>query len=245
MAKLNQVVAAEKGQKSRIDAAVTAVYHNLQKPALYGGFNKAYKPRDDEGERYPDESVVVQRHVAADLGEIADKLSTLIDITLTKDVANTQARGSVFLPGGDEPLLTAPVPFLLFLEKRLIDFRTMLAKVPTLDPSEVWTFDRDTVIYRTQPTISFKTKKVPQVLVRYPATDKHPAQTEVINNDEIVGEWTTTKLSGTMPRARRDELLERINVLIDAIKYAVEEANQHEVAQQTVGKLIFAQLLET
>ncbi len=245
MPKLNQIVAAEKGQKSRITAAVTGIYHNLQKPVLYGGFSKTYKPRDDEGERYPDEGVLVQRSVADDLNAIADQLTKLIDVTLTKDVANTQARGSVFLPGEEVPLLTAPVPFLLFLEKQLIDVRTVLAKVPTLDPSETWKFDPDTVIYRTEPSTSFKTKKVPQVLVRYPATDKHPAQTEVITHDEIVGEWTTTKLSGTMTRKRRDELLERINVLIDAVKFAVEEANQYEVTQQTAGKLIFDRLLET
>lgn len=245
MTKLNQIVAAEKGQKSRITAAVTAVYHNLQKSALYGGFSKTYRPKDDEGERYPDEGVVVQRHVADDLNTVADQLTSLIDVTLTKDVANTQASGSIRLPGQSAPLLTAPVPFLLFLEKQLIDFRTMLAKVPTLDPSEVWELDQDTAMYRTKPTGSFKTKKVPQVLVKYPATDKHPAQTEVFTTDEIVGEWTTTKLSSAMSRARRDELLERVNVFIDAVKFAVEEANQHEVTQQTAGKLIFDQLLGT
>lgn len=239
--KLNQIVAAEKGQKSRIAADVTKVYHNLQKPALYGGFTKTYKPRDEEGDRYPDEGVVVQRHVADDLALVAEKLTQLFDVTLTKDVANTQTQGTVRL--GDQEIVTAPVPFLLFLEKQLLDFRTVLAKVPTLDPSEVWQLDRDTAMYRTAPTTSFKTKKVPQVLVKYPATDRHPAQTEVFNNDEIVGEWTTTKLSAAMSSRRRDELLERVNVLIDAVKHAVEEANQHEVTQQHVGKKIFDLLL--
>jgi hypothetical protein len=243
LTQLNQIVAAEKGQKSRINNDVTAVYHNLQKPALYGGFSKTYKPRDEEGDRYPDEGVVVQRHVADDLNLVATKLSQLIDVTLTKDVANTQARGSIRLPGEDTPFLTAPVPFLLFLEKQLVDFRTMISKVPTLDPSEVWELDYDTALYRTQPVGSFKTKKVPQVLVKYPATDRHPAQTEVFTSDEIVGEWTTTKLSGAMSRARRDELLERVNVFIDAVKHAVEEANRHEVTQQTAGKFVFDRLL--
>lgn len=239
--KLNQIVAAEKGQKSRITADVTKVYHNLQKPALYGGFTKTYKPRDEEGDRYPDEGVLVQRHVADDLLAVADKLTQLFDVTLTKDVANTQTTGTVRL--GDREIVTAPVPFLLFLEKQLLDVRTVLAKVPTLDPSEVWELDRDTALYRTKPTASFKTKKVPQVLVKYPATDRHPAQTEVFTNDEIVGEWTTTKLSGAMSTRRRDELLERVNVLIDAVKHAVEEANQHEVTQQRIGKDIFDLLL--
>lgn len=245
MPKLNQIIAAEKGQKSRITAAITAIYHNLQKPALYGGFSKTYRPKDEEGEHYPNEGVIVQRSVADDLLKVANNMSTLIDVTLTKDVANTQARGSVFLPGDEAPLLTAPVPFLLFLEKQLIDFRTTLTKVPTLDPSERWKLDQETALYHTEPTGSFKTKKVPHVLVKYPATDKHPAQTEVFTTDEIVGEWTTTKLSGAMSRSRRDELLARVNTLIDAVKYAVEEANQYEATQQTAGQLIFDQLLGT
>ncbi len=240
---LNQIVAVEKGLKSRANADINAVYHNLQKPALYGGFTKSYTPRDDEGERYPDEGVLVQRSVAGDLLTIADKMAQLIDVTLTKDVANTQTRGSIRLPGDDRPFLTAPVPFLLSLEKQLIDFRTALAKVPTLDPSEVWEHDSDTSMYRTKPVGSFKTKKVPQVLVKYPATERHPAQTEVFNSDEIVGEWTTTKLSGAMSRTRRDELLERVNVFIDAVKQAVEEANRYEVTQQSAGKFIFERLL--
>lgn len=241
MTQLNQIVAVEKGLKSRTAAAVTEVYHSLQKPALYGGFSKTYQPKDEEGDRYPDEGVVVQRHVADDLCAVAAKLTPLIDVTLTKDVANTETTGTVTY-GGVE-IVTAPVSFLLFLEKQLIDFRTVLAKVPTLDPSEVWDLDGDTALYRTKPVGSFKTKKVPQVLVKYPATDRHPAQTEVFTSDEIVGEWTTTKLSGTMSRARRDALVERVNEMIDAVKHAVEQANRHEVEQLNVGKRIFDVLL--
>lgn len=243
--KLNQIVAVEKGLKSRITTSINEVYHNLQKPALYGGFRKTYKPRDDEGERYPDEGVLVQRSVTGDLLTVADKLTQVFDVTLTKDVANTGALGNVRLPGEETPFLTAPVPFLLFLEKQLLDFRTVLGKVPVLDSTETWVLDQDAAVYRTEPVTSFKTKKVPEVLVKYPATERHPAQTEVFNNDVIIGEWATTKFSGAMSRSRRDVLLERVNLFIDAVKRAVEEANQYEVTQQTVGKRIFDHLLGT
>src|SRR5574337_820052 len=225
MAKLNQIVAVEKGLKARTATAITKIYHDLQKPALFAGLSKTYQPKDEEGDKLPAERQLVQLRVDDQLKLAGERLTQLFDVVLTTDSANTQALGTVKV--GDAVLLeNAPVPFLLFLEKQLLDMRTILSKLPVTDPSELWNVDHATGEYRTDAVQTTRTRKVPRVLEKAPATERHPAQTEVYMIDEVVGTWSTTRLSGAVQEVRRTELVDRINRVIDAVKFAVEEANQ-------------------
>ncbi len=243
MTKLNQIVAVEKGLKSRTEAAITRIYHDLQKPALFTGLSRRYTPADDEGETFPPESTLVQKNVENSLTSAAEELTKLFDAVATKERGNTEAFANVTVDGR-VIVEDATVPFLLFMEKKLIDLRTMVSKAPTIDPSEQWTLNTSTGEWRTDPVETTRTRKVPKTLVKYPATDKHPAQTEVYMVDEIVGRWATTKSSGALSPARRDQLLARIDQLADAVKKAREEANSAEVEQVKVGEQVFDFLLE-
>ena len=49
MPKLNQILAIEKGIKTRVYADFTELHQATQKPALMNGFHKAYQPRDEDG----------------------------------------------------------------------------------------------------------------------------------------------------------------------------------------------------
>ena len=60
VAKLNQIIAVEKGVKSRTQADLAAVQHGLTKPALLAGLSRTYQPKDEEGEQLPPESTRVQ-----------------------------------------------------------------------------------------------------------------------------------------------------------------------------------------
>ncbi len=53
MARLNQIIAVEKGVKSRSFQELTEAHHALQKPALLAGIARTYRPKDDEGEQLP------------------------------------------------------------------------------------------------------------------------------------------------------------------------------------------------
>jgi hypothetical protein len=235
--KLNQIIAVEGGQKSRTNVDVTKVYHDLQKPVLFNGLSRVYRPKDEDGEQLPPEKTMVQRNVQGELNKLAESYTKLIDVTFTKDWANTEAKGKVVV--GGRLLLEAPVPFLLFLKKQTDDLRTELGKLPVLDPSEIWHEDQTTGVYRTEPAGTTRTRKVKKVLVKYEATDKHPAQTETYDVDEIVGHWALTKFSGAVSQVRKDQLLDRVNELSDAVKVAIEEANSIEIEQCEVGSNIF------
>src|SRR5437868_6044500 len=140
MAKLNQIIAVEKGIKSRSFQELTEAHHALQKPALLAGIARTYRPKDEEGEQFPPESTRVQIKAQEIIRQTAEVLTKLFDVTATKDWANTRARADVVVDGVTL-LGQVPATYLLFLEKQLVDLQTFVKKLPTLDAAETWTFD--------------------------------------------------------------------------------------------------------
>lgn len=143
---------------------------------------------------------------------------------------------------GETLLRDVPVTYLLFLEKQLVDLHTFVKKLPVLDAAESWSFDDSTDTWRTDPVRTIRTKKVPRNHVKAEATEKHPAQVEVYYEDIAVGYWTTVKFSGALPARRVNELVERVEKLQQAVKYAREEANGTEVTDRRVGDVVFRYL---
>lgn len=246
MTTLAQIIAIEKGVKQSSNRELTDQYHLLQRPALLSGLTRVYSAdavSDGEiAETLPSESVKVQAKVEDVLHEASITLTRLFDVTLTKDTANQSARADVVVDG--ETLLSdVPVTYLLFLEKQLGDLGTIIKTLPVLDPAEEWDYDSNTGVYRTEPQQTRRSKKVKKVLVRYPADDKHPAQTETYDDDVAVGTWTLTKFSGAVSADRKRQLLDRVNALSDAVKMARQSANRVDVVDQHAGKLVFDYLL--
>ncbi|WP_043614808.1 DUF7873 family protein [Nonomuraea candida] len=241
MTKLNQILAVEKGVKSDVQRKVTDAYHQIQKAPLLSGLSRTYQPIDDEGEQLPPESTRVQVQVDEVLKGVGAALTRLFDVTATKDWANCEARASVKIDGV-ALIEDVPVTYLLFLEKQLADVHTLVSKLPTLDPAETWSRDEATDTWRTDPVKTTRTKKVPRNHVLAAATDKHPAQVQVYNEDVVVGYWTKVSFSGALPQRRVNELLARVEKLRDAVKYAREEANGTQIVERKVGEKVFAYL---
>jgi hypothetical protein len=235
---LNQILAVEKGVKTRVDRAVTDAYHQLQKAPLLSGIARTYQPRDDEGERLPSEATKVQIKADTVLDGIADHLTRLIDVVATKDAANCRARGEVVVDGR-MLLANVPVTTLLFLEKKLTDIATIIGKLPVLDPSETWTFDQAANCWATEPVQTVRTKKVPRNHVLAEATDRHPAQVQMYTEDTVAGYWTTVKFSGALPATRVAQLARRVDKLREAVQVAREQANSAEVTDVEHGAVIF------
>ncbi|MCW2505124.1 MAG: hypothetical protein JWO79_3408 [Actinomycetia bacterium] len=241
MAKLNQIIAVEKGVKSKSFQDLTEAHHSVQKPALMSGLSRSYQPKDEEGEQLPPESTKVQIRVEEVLTQIGSTLTRLFDVTATKDATNAVAQADVVVDGS--PLLTAvPVTYLLFLEKQLTDLHTFVRKLPVLDAADTWVFNEPANSYSTEPVRTIRTKKVPRNHVKAEATEKHPAQVEVYYEDIAIGYWTTVKFSGALPASRVSELLGRVEKLQQAVKFAREEANSTEVTDKKVGDTVFGYL---
>lgn len=238
MPKLNQIIAVEKSVKSRSFQELTEAHHALQKPALLTGISRNYRPKDEEGEQLPPESTRVQVKAEEIIQSTARILANLFDVTATKDWTNCEARADVVV--GEQVLIKdAPVSYLLFLEKQLVDLNTFVRKLPVLDASESWSFDPGADCYATEPVQTVRTKKIPRNHVKAEATEKHPAQVEVYYEDVTVGYWRTVKFSGALPAQRVHELLNRIQKLQQAVKFAREEANSVDAKEQKIGEKFF------
>jgi hypothetical protein len=239
--KLNQIIAIEKGTKSRSLQDLTEAHHALQRNATLAGISRTYRPKDEEGEQFPPESTKVQTRAEDVIRQTSEVLTKLFDITATKDWTNCKAKADVMVDG--KVLLTqVPATYLLFLEKQLVDVHTFIKKLPVLDAAESWVFDSSADCWATEPVQTSKTKKIPRNHVKAEATEKHPAQVDVYYEDVIIGYWRTVKFSGALPAKRVNELLLRVEQLQEAVKFAREEANNSEVEEQKLGASIFRYL---
>lgn len=238
MSKLHQIVAVEGGEKQRAQKSLTAVYHKLQKDDLFTGLTRTYSPKDEEGPQFPPEKKETQYTATEAISDFEDAMTRLVDLTATKDFGNTSASADVKI-GDDVLIANAPIPFLLFLEKKLEDLHTFVSKLPTLDRAKPWEYDANSGLYKSQPEARLSTKKVQRALVLYPATPEHPAQTQMITEDIVQGTWTATDFSGGVPEKQKQAYLDRVNELRRAVKFARTEANEKEVEDREVGKKLF------
>lgn len=240
--KLNQVIAIEKGVKSRVYGELTNLNKVAQKPDLFNGLARTYQSKDDDGEKLPDERKRVQASATDLIRQFANAAAELMGVTARKDWTNCVAKADVVIDG--KTIVTgAPVSYLLFLEKQLTDFHTFVGNVPVLDESESWTFDANSGLFKSDQTSTHRTKKVARAIVLYPATEQHPAQTQLISEDVIAGFWNQVKQSGAMPKPKKLALLAKTEGLLRAIKEAREAANSADVVV-TPPVSVFDYLLE-
>lgn len=238
MIRLSQLLAIEKGKKSEALRTVTDAYHLLQKPQLLSGIARTYQRATEDGEEFPSDSQKVQVNALDLLGRVRKTFVPMFDVVATKETANQKATAEVTVDGA--PLLDdVPVGYLLFLEKQLVDLRSLIRALPALDPTKEWALDPTRGVYATEPTKTARTKKVPKNHVKVAATEKHPAQVEVYHEDVVTGYWTTQLFSGALTEPRVNELSERVQRLLDAVKKAREEANTIETEDVHFGEKIF------
>lgn len=239
MPKLNQVIAIEKGVKSRTSSALTALYHAVQNAALFAGIARTFHRQSENDDALPPERKNVQIRIGDMLKTFEKALSDELDVQAHREMANQKATASIVVDG-TVIAENLPAGMILGLEKRLVDVQTFVTNIPVLDSAESWTWDNNSGLYVTEAVQTRSTKKVQRPLVLYPATDKHPAQTQVISEDVTTGFWHTVKQSGAIPKPEKDALLERVEKLLIAVKEAREKANDIDAgARPALGAPIF------
>ena len=239
--KLNQVIAIEKGVKARSHSALTELHRLSQVGDLYNAVERVYTAKDDDGDVFPPESKRMQLTSTHVLEKLASEESELIDTIYTKDEGNTLARADVVVDG-QVILEKVPVTTLIFLEKKMDNVRTFIEKLPIQNPAVEWQEDESLGYSRATPVRSQKTKKVPNVVTLAEATKEHPAQTQLLTEDVVIGWWDTTHFTSAISNRRKTELLERVTKFHDAIKHAREDANSLNVEKQQIGETIFDHL---
>ena len=178
------------------------------------------------------------------LSYVAGRVSKYYDALLRKEEANQRAIADLVVEG-NTLAENLPATFLLGMESRLKAVREILLRVPTLDPSVIWSEDKGAGdgVYRTEPIKTKRTEKAVRHKTLYEATKEHPAQIEKWNEDVPVASIDTIHRSGMWTPNKKAEVLDRIDTLLASVKRARQRANNAEVAPLKVGKTLFNYIL--
>lgn len=241
---LHQHLAAEPNIKEKELALGKETEHTLSKKAHhFAGSVRMYQPKEDDGEKFPDEFEPLVTNVPDKLQYYLNSLADVINHAVVKEETNATAIADLIY---DKKIIKKNVhaTSLLTMGNKLKGLRSKLMAIPTLDPKFIWKWNKEQNHYQTDPIQTLKSKKVAKVLVKYEATDKHPAQTELIYEDQTVGAWTLTKFSGAIPPKIKSEILARFDKWELAIKDARQRANNAKlILDGDMGKIITDNIL--
>ena len=238
----HQLLAIEKGIKSKAKSVLDRAYHSVQKAHLFVGQARTFHPLNEDGPHFPPEHTKVQQTVDGLVKEVRVAVADELNVMLRKDVTNTEAKADLVVDG-ETLLKDVPVTFLLSLEKSLVDMRTFISKLPVLDTADDWKNDVNSGLFKTEPTETLKTQKQPEVIRVFEPTEHQKGVHEVVQIDVPVGSWRTVKESGALPEPKKAALLERTEQLLRATQLAREEANSIDVVdEQQAGETLMRYL---
>ncbi len=237
--KLHELLAVEASLKGQADSVVKETMTNFtKKQHLFTGKTRKYQPVDDDGEKFPEESVEMATTVPDRLKYTFDALIPALDVTFQKEVTNTEAVADVEV-NGEVLFKDMPATALLTLESELKKLRQLLLKAPTLEPGKGWTKEQAVVnTWKSKEIVTVKTKKVEDFKVIVQPTEKHPAHVEKITEDKTVGHWHTTDISGEITSNDKHEMLARLDNLAREVKRARARANQVTASKRKIGKTL-------
>ena len=240
MGKLHEVLSVEPGLKSTSAKVINEAKRTFtDKKGHFFGQVRTYQKLEENSLDYSSEEKTMDTTVSDKLNYVVEHIARAINAIYQKEVANTNAKADLVVDG-KIILSNVPATFLLTMESQLAEIRNLYSTIPTLDPGKKW--DKDTTrdnTYVSSETETLKTEKVIEALVKYPATDKFPAQTEVISKDKIVGKWLTRHWSGCLTPSEKSKFLGKIDTLLRAVKKARMRANEQEVVDEQVSQKIF------
>lgn len=246
--KLHELLAVEqerKGNADRLRSQTVETFRGSQHHFM--GQRRTFRPFavDEEqgeaaGERLEAETRLVKT-VPEELDAFLRGLGRWVDVGYQIDQANTVARADLTLDG--EVLAEdLPATFLLQLEKRLREVRAVFKEIPTLDPVRTWTADPGadkTHVLRAEPVVTIRKQRTRKYNVMVEATKEHPAQVDVVEVDQPVGEIRSHEWTGLISPRQKHALLEQVETLLGAVKRARSRANEAAVdPQRRIAKVL-------
>jgi hypothetical protein len=244
-AKLHELLAVEsdlKGQFEKIFAESKVTFE--KKPDHFLGFHKNLKMFDSSREH---EEAAAEQHKAL-VTTVDEKLKhtwkyavKYFDALLQKEATNQTAMADLVV-AGNVIAEKVPATFLLGMEDRLKRMRDLYESIPTLQPGVEWAKDeaeRPGVFKAAYAEKANKTEQTIQHKILVPPTDKHPAQIEKWTEQVPVGVYSNDRWSGMVSPARKAELLEKVDMLLNAVKKARQRANQAEVVKNNIAQKFF------
>ncbi len=234
MPKLHELLAIDGSLKAQADKTRTDLMGTFEKKAHH--FTEkivSFKPGEEGAPTVVESQLDLQTTVPKELKWIAEFLIKSLDVSYQVAEANTRARADVNFEDGTTILSQLPATSLLELEKRAKELHDFVAAIPTLDPAKGFRADpeRGADIFKAREERKTRTKKINRPLTLAPATDKHPAQVQLVTEDVPVGDIVTLEWSGLITVAAKGDMLNRVEMLTRAFKKARSRANEAEIGK--------------
>jgi hypothetical protein len=250
MSKLHELLAVDSNMKKQAESTRADLMNTFDKKKNH--FTERIVTFEPIGDGAPppstEEQLDLQTTVAKELAWISDHLARSIDVSYQVAEANTSARADVVLETGEILLKSMPATSLLELEKRAAEVREFVGAIPTLDPAKGFQPDasRGANIYVARDSVRVRTAKIQEPLTLAPATDKHPAQVQLVSKDVPTGNVKTREWSGMLTTAQKGDMIDRVEALARAIKKARARANEAEIdpASYKIGKTLLSYVFD-
>lgn len=237
MAKLHELLAVEGNLKAQAEAARKDLLNTFEKKRhLFRESRKTFHSSEENAA--PDvveDQLDLNTTVPREIEWITGFIQKAIDAGYQVCEGNMGARADIVLDDNTAIAKSVPATALMELGHRLKDLQDFVAGIPTLDPAKGFTLDpaRGTGIYKAREERKTRTRKIKRGLELAKATDKHPAQVTLIEEDIPIGTIIEQEWSGLVTPARKADLLERVEELIRAVKKARSRANEIELEVQS------------
>lgn len=238
--KLHELLAVEQDRKHKAAKTIGETKKLFTNKAPYfDGMVKRYVALEEDSEQIPDEVKGMVTTVKKSLEDAQAVITQGIDAHISKEETNCSGVAKAELEVDGVKFGTFSATSLLGIEGHLNKMRELYQAVPELDTAKKWEFDNQQGVYTTEAEIKFRSVKRPKVIVKYEATEKHPAQTELLYLDFQVGKYETLNTSGRITVTNKKDMLARIDRLVEAVKVARSKANNVEVNNTKVGDKLF------
>lgn len=232
------VAPARKGAAEKISNETIKTFTN--KTHHFDATLRTYQPLSEDGKSEPDEFSPMVTTVGEKIRHFNDIFSDYVDVSFQIDDTNLNAKADIII---DDKVIASDVPatFLMQLEKRIIDIRSVYNNIPTLDPKYTWGPDSDkgNGVYKANDQVTHRTAKVRKSKILYEATEHHPAQIDQWIEEDRVGTYTSKRWSGALTPADKSAIIRRIDKLLAAVKQARMRANQTEHSKRKIADDLF------
>lgn len=246
MGQIHELLAAEKSVEDQFKKVLGDITNTfLKKPDRFLGTIRTLHMFDDASQNENTTEVKeIDSTVEKELQFLKDYAIKYIDLIAQKESSNQSAFADVIIDG-KIILEQVPATLLLALESKLSHLRVMYDAIPTLQPGINWVEDAEKgkgIYKNSNPEESFKTQKDIIAKILWEPTDPKMSQKpeiEKISVDKKVGKYITTQFSGMISKARKAEILSKLDTLIVEIKKARQRANSTECSYRKVAETIF------
>lgn len=241
--KIHELLAIEPDAKNEANTRIEGVSRKFAKHANFDETLKTYSPLNEADMDLPDEEFKPMATTVADeLEYLHPFVIRMLDIIAQKEASNAEAKADLIVEKADGTELViaeqVQVSTLVQLENLWkSSLEPLYRGIPVADVLRRWTPhpNRDNVIV-TDTKRTQRTRDEKKVIVLYEATEKHPAQTQLIQEKHVVGHFTMEACSGAMTDAQKKKIVGNVQRLIAGIKKARSRANLSPVKVVYLGE---------